>query len=441
EIAISLNESILDIFGVPSGVVMDTNFYTQHSAMETGLTITTPRIQTEWETANFTNAAKKCALQWRNTYDQTTDNFVETRFYQDIVIPSCRGLSGAHQDGVIQLFEHAWNSTLFREVEIQLKIVELAAERSSPSVAGSIFKGTIRQVRSPLTDRHNLKMTATQALYKEKIIESEKKYQAYIVQKDRLNAELDRISAGDAELRAVLTEQLEGPVDWPIDRPVSEEARATLRALKTQMDIAAFESITAQSDADQFAHESYFSQASILAVVGLMQMGGTGPMKIGEPGGPGIRARFPMIDQPRTMQAAALENLGDWIKELGHHGDSPPRFALNGAKYLFRLSNCAGQFLAMGGKTASLSGVAGKQALSKCNIIFDTAKAILSIKKDTKRSPEEKESQALKLFRNLHERIWPGSDSLDDKAIAQDIVSQVTDLITQLAAPPIQDPI
>jgi hypothetical protein len=174
-----VNKGSQEVFGKELGTMFDTNMYTAHSILKSGVTITNPEAKAQLMDANATKGLMKVA---KNIIAMHHGNVAEGRAeFTSLMERSCEGLSADKAVQVRSQFERAFEGALVQadsittkmaeiKTELEAQVVGLTTQLQSASAADRpVLAAKIESFSQVLANHSELEMVAMNRLYESKL--------------------------------------------------------------------------------------------------------------------------------------------------------------------------------------------------------------------------------------------------------------------------------
>jgi hypothetical protein len=356
-----INKGSQDVFGKELGTLFDTNMYTAHSILKSGVVITDPTARDQMMDANATKGLMKVAKNIIALHHG--DLTAGKADFDALMNRSCEGLSDEKSGSVRSQFSKAFEGALVQEMSIKDKMTEIKAgieteiggltdqlATASPAER-PVLAAKLESLKQVLGNDSELEMVAMNRLYETKLEDAQTTFNAMgrietSVQDHISTAIGDNPGLSKSLLTAFQKGDFEGIGKMLTDNNIPvEDAALLLGQLETshlpyQESVVA--SVSAQMEALVYANEPYYSQATVDGVVGGIQMDkiheGMDDPAVLKGKLDSLSEKFPVLKEPETWGSCMQENFGDFAKDKHHYESKPGNFLFKGSKYLFRMA-------------------------------------------------------------------------------------------------------
>jgi len=356
-----INQGSQDVFGKELGTVFDTNIYTAHSILKSGVTITNPEAKAQLMDANATKGLMKVAKNIIALHHG--DISAGRAAFDSLMERSCEGLSDDKATEVRSQYTRAFDGALIQKTEINNEIensrrailIELGSLTvgilEAKPVDVPAFVAKIDSLNQVLANDSELEMVAMNRLYETKLTDAQDTFNEMGKIESSVQSSIadcvDDNPALSKDLLSAFQKGDFGSVKTLLreNRIPKEDASLLLDTLQTShlsYEKAVVASVSAQMEALVYANEPYYSQATVDGVVGGIQMDkvheGMSDATVLKGKLDTLAEKFPVLKEPETWGSCMQENFGDFAKDKHHYESKPGNFLFKGSKYLFRMA-------------------------------------------------------------------------------------------------------
>lgn len=395
------NEGIRSIFGKEAGVLFDTNYYTAGAILKEGFNISNSSQMKRWDNANDIQAMVKVASNYKA-------NFGDRQKFDDYCSKS--GISEKVRDA-------AWSKMEVREkmIETQAALVEKKAKKEIGDLKDQISKmpegdskkileNKLNSLQSKLDDHSAIELEAMNGLYVAGLSATQEKIVALDTSRHRFETKINEAIKSLKPSDPAAFQKLANLGKFDEIENLPKMWAKQLKMMKADLDRAGNDVIDCQTNSLLFANEPYYSQATVVAVVGGLQMKKDGN-------------DFPLLNKKDTFAMSMRENFGDFAKDMHHYHDSPEKFAYKGSKYLSRVllsaKNCLPE---------------GNEVKTEVDKMYKLSNDLLSIRKSNDTDNIKKEKSM-----NLIKNAYPEYEGQDSAVIMENFFSKAEDLTCRVS--------
>jgi hypothetical protein len=356
-----INQGSQDVFGKELGTVFDTNIYTAHSILKSGVTITNKESKAELMDANATKGLMKVA---KNIIALHHGDIKAGKLdFDSLMERSCKGLDTTKKEEVQRQFEKAFDGALVQETSIKDKMVEIKTSLQTDLASLTLQIDTASDVDKPvlmakldslnqvLKNDSELEMVAMNRLYEAKLTDAQATFNTMGEIEATVQSAISYCVKDNPQLAKDLLSAFQKGDFATIETRINAGgiAKADAGILLAQLggnhlpyEKAVVASVSAQMEALVYANEPYYSQATVDGVVGGIQMDrvheGMDDSARLKTKLDGLSEKFPVLKEPETWGSCMQENFGDFAKDKHHYESEPGNFLFKGSKYLFRMA-------------------------------------------------------------------------------------------------------
>ena len=354
-----INQGSQDVFGKELGTVFDTNIYTAHSILKSGVTITNKEAKAVLMDANATKGLMKVAKNIIALHHG--DIKAGKRDFDSLMERSCKGLDTTKKEEVQRQFEKAFEGALVQQTSIKDKIVEIKTSLQTDLASLTLGIDTASDVDKPvlmakldslnqvLKNDSELEMVAMNRLYEAKLTDAQATFNTMGAIEETVQSAISDCVKANPELAKANPELAKELLSAFQKGDFATIAKADAGILLDQLvashlpyEEAVVASVSAQMEALVYANEPYYSQATVDGVVGGIQMDkvheGMSDAKVLKGKLDTLAKKFPVLKEPETWGSCMQENFGDFAKDKHHYESKPGNFLFKGSKYLFRMA-------------------------------------------------------------------------------------------------------
>lgn len=463
----NMNRLSRDVFGLETGTLFDTNYYTSHTALKEGIVVLTPAAKKRMDTKNLTQAMTKVAENFRKLYG-STEGAAKFREFKSTIEEGVG--SNAHLTVPEETFEMAWTAANTQAERIEEQIKEVRSKTitaiqdlyeqlqdADTATEASDIQNEIDRIGKKLTPRDLLKLKQTHLtetkgsdielaeiagklnaedptlddisdecriqamnmLYENALGAAQDQFNAALAIEHTAEQHFERLGVSDKRALPLFKSGTDTDFE-ELARLIPEDADrggeiAQLKDFREQFDFAITDAIAAQTEALLYANEPYYSRGTIMVVVAGIQMG---KIHMSAENLAAAKENFSNIDDPATLAQSTSENFGDFTKDYHHyeHADPPGKFLFRGAKYLFRLAFSA--------KIAGLEGDVGRSV----DRLANAAVQLQDLRGRAQGSDKEKAQEALEI---LQKELPKTFGEIDDPGTASKLLFKYTQGLTE----------